>query len=237
MLRINLLPAYIAERQKVRNTLIACVIGFLAVVGGMLGYQFAVLGPALDKRVEEANQRQSEADAEVAYESQTSTIRTQIKPLQEKVDFVKFVQYYNTLPPRIYRQAAAYTYREVEYNQMAINGNTLSVSAYVKNIADIGRFYITFYGNPDVTAVSISGIPSWPEGTVNNPQVPGQPVPPALRSFPVALTATLAKPVSPPALPASLQAGAAGGAPGAPISAPAPAAPAPDGAGSEPDAP
>ena len=222
MLRINLLPAYIAERQKVRNAIIGSVIGFLLVVGGLLGWQFGKLQPDLETRTQEATDMQTKADAEVAYEAQTATIRTGIKPLQEKVDFVKFVQYYNTLRPRIYRNAAAYTYRDVEYNSMAVSGNTLAINGYVKDLADLGRFYLTFYGNPDVTAVSISGIPSWP-ANANTTIVPGQPIPAALRSFPVALTATLAKPISPPALPASLQASAGGGgaAPaGAPVSAP-----------------
>ena len=246
MLRINLLPAYIAERQKVRNAIIGSVILFLAVVGAMLGYQFLVLNKALEERTAEAEAKQQEADAEAAYEAKTASIRTQIKPLQEKVDFVEFTRYYNTLRPRIFRKAAEYTYRDVEYNQMSVSGNTLSINAYVKNIADVGRFYITFFGNPDVTAVSISGIPSWPAatgGTQGLLNVPGQPVPAYLRSFPVALNATLAKPISPPPLPASLQGGGAagaGGAPGAPggfapTAPPIPSAPAGDEPGAAPD--
>ena len=221
MLRINLLPAYIAERQKVRNAIIGSVAFFLIVVGGMLGYQFGMAQPELDKRTAEADAKQTEADNEQKFEQETTTIRTQIKPLQDKVDFVNNVRFYNTLRPRIFRNAAAYTYREVEYNSMSVNGNTLAISGYVKSLADMGRFYITFYGNPDVTAVSVGDLPGWTNDGSAGQGLPGQ-RPATQRGFPIGLTATLAKPVGRPSLPASLleaAGGGAGAAPGAPATA------------------
>ena len=124
----------------------------------------------------------------------------------------------------------AYTYNQVEYDSMAAADKTLSVRAYCASISDIARFYILMFGNPDVTAVSISGVPSHADYVKAQPVTyPGGP-PPQKVYYPVSLTATLIKPIVPPALPASLTGGTGGtvgGAPGAGSGAPSAAADAP----------
>lgn len=216
MLRINLLPAYIAERKKTRTAMVLASILWVAVLAGFLGLYFYQKN-ATDARTEEANQKQAEADAVTKLQSDATAERTKIKPLQEKVDFVKAVQYANIIRQKVYRNAARYTYRKVEYNQMAVQGNTLSVAGFVKNTDDLGRFYLTMFGNPDVTAVSIQGIPSYPNNQQTfDPNNQNSVSPTEAGWFPVQLTATLVKPVVSPTLPASLNAGGAGatGGPG-----------------------
>lgn len=218
MLRINLLPAYIAQKRRVRNAIIGMVALFALVTGGMLAYQFMVLQPEVARKEQEANDMQARADAVTAYKQETTRIRTQVAPLQDKVQFVNLVRYHNTIRQKIYRNVARYTYKQVEYNSMAVTGNTLAVSGYVRQISDIGRFYITLFGNPDITAVSLtSPIPGWPVGSGQqqqaqqvNPNGNG----PLRPAYPVAAAATLVGAVSPPQVPASAMALPGGGAAG-----------------------
>jgi hypothetical protein len=224
MLRINLLPAYIAERRKVRTAIaVATALWLIVLVGGLV-YTFGSLQPKVAAREQEATAREADAAAEQAYESATTQLRSKIAPLQEKVAFVEAVRYHNRIRQKIFRQAAAYTYREIELNSMAVAGNTLSMGAIAKSVGDIGRFYIYMFGNPDVTAVSISQLPGYNQVRQQTPvSYPGGP-PPLPPSFPVTLTATLVQAVAPPQLPAGLGAGGAGGAgiPGMPPGMPGP---------------
>jgi hypothetical protein len=214
MLRINLLPAYIAERKKTRTAIILASLLWLLVLGAGLGYFFGVLNPQVAQKEQDANDMQTKGDAVTTFASETDALRQKIGPIKEKVDFVEQVRFHNKIRQRIFRNAARYTYRKVEYNAMSVNGNVLTVSAFVKNLSDLGRFYITMFGNPDVTAVSIQGSPpGWPQNqqqTTNlNPFTPG-PTPDQAGWFPVQLTATLVRPVVTPQLPASLGGGTRG---------------------------
>lgn len=211
MLRINLLPAYLAERRKVRAAIVLSALAFLVVTGGGLGYVFGSLNQQVKTTQDLAEAKQAEADKETAYESATAALRTQIQPLVDRVKFVDDIKFHNVIRQKIYRQAVRYTYRKVEYDAMSVAGNTLSISATVSSLSDIARFYILMFGNPDVTAVSITGVPTWADVKKAQPLViPGGP-PPAPPRYRIAMNATLTHSVSPPGLPASMQGGPAGG--------------------------
>jgi hypothetical protein len=233
MLRINLLPAYIAEQRKVRAAIVASALLFLVVTGLGLGYVYGVLTPDIQRTKMAADDMRVKAEKEAATEAATAALLAQIKPLKDKVDFVELVQYHNIIRQKIFRQAARYTYRKVEYNAMAVTGNTLSISANVSSLSDIGRFYILMFGNPDVTAVSISGVPDWATVQKTRPVIiPGGP-PPAPPQYAIQMNATLVQGVVAPSLPATLLGGSVGGGgmPGYSGGSSMPGAPMPMGSG------
>ncbi len=228
-LRINLLPAYIAERKK-RIAAIAGASGlFAAVLAGSL-FMWFTAKTAADNRETEADEQETLANAVTATKAETARIRSAIQPLQDKVDYVEAARFYNGWRQKIFRRAAQYTYNNVEYNSMSVTGNTLTMNGYATSVGDVGRYYITMFGNPDITALSISGVPGWdPNKTA--PGAPPQPTSLVAKAFPLAVTATLKGSVAPPTLPASLTAApTAGGAPAAAAPTASPDAPPPDAA-------
>jgi len=223
MLRINLLPAYIAEQRKTRMAWVATGVGVAAVVGGLLGYQFGYLQGQVNQMTEQAQQADAEATAVEKLESDAKAEIAKIQPIQAKVTFVKGVQYFNLLVPQIYRNVARYTYNKVEYSSMNASGTTLTINAMVQDLSDVGRFYLTLFANPDITALSIKGMPGWPNATTAANPLPGEGnVNPDRAGFPLGVTATLAQAVSPPSFagaPAAAGGGGGGmmGAGGAPM--------------------
>jgi len=216
MLRINLLPAYIAERRKTRAAIVMSTLLFLAVTGGLLAYNFGVLQPAVAAREQEAADQEAIVAQVKDLETKIQEETTKATPYKEKVGFVKEVHFQNTIRSKIYRNAARYTDPKVEYSSMAANANVLSMNAYVRSLDDLGRMYITMFGNPDVNAVSISGIPGYPMNRTQtqtfggyNPQTNQAPSQ-ASQWWPVQVVATLIRPIVTPQLPASLQATQAG---------------------------
>ena len=216
MLRINLLPAYIAERKRLNWAIAGASFLFLALLGGMLGYHFLSLAPAVAAKTEEADAKQKEAEAATKIGADAKAIRDGVAPILDKVNYVEAIRYHNRIRQKIFRNAAKYTIRDVEYGSMAVSGNTLQIGGYCQKVSDLGRFYITMFGNPDVTAVSIQGIPNWQQA-VPPPVVVapgGDPVPVPSTWFPVQMTATLVRSVITPSLPASLASGGVGGSGG-----------------------
>jgi hypothetical protein len=212
MLRINLLPAYIAEQRKTKMAWTLTGIGVAAVVGGLLGYQFGFLQPQVAKMTQEATDADTEAQAVEALGQKADGELAKIAPLQAKVTFVQGVRYFNLLVPQIYRNAAKYTYNKVEYSSMNASGDTLSISAMVQDLSDVGRFYLTLFANPDITAISIKGMPGWPNAASQSTPLPGEGnVNPNRGGFPLAVTAKLAQSVSPPSFAGAAAAGGMGG--------------------------
>lgn len=209
-LRINLLPAYIGEKKKKQGLIALFSVIVLASILGPL-FWYTTVKNQVDTTNAEAEATEGRAARLDTLTSQASQERQQIAPLQDKVNFVEAVAFYNGWRQKIFRNAAKYTYSQVEYSSMAVSGNTLTINAYANNVDDLGRYLITFFGNPDVEAVSISNPPGWNPQQQQPIQV-GQARP--RTGFPFTVTARLLKAVQAPALPASLGVGGGAGAPG-----------------------
>jgi hypothetical protein len=217
MLRINLLPAYIAERKKTRLAIILASLLFLGITGLGLGYHFGVLTPQVEEAKRLADEEQVKADRVTQLIAAIEAEKQKIKPIEDKVNFVENVWFHNTVRSKVFRNAARFTDPKVEFSGMAANGNTLSINAYARSLDDLGRFYIGMFGNPDVSAVSISGIPGWPRNRADQSNFQGynplgnQAQTAASEWWPVQMVATLVRPIVTPQLPATLTGGGQGG--------------------------
>ena len=208
MLRINLLPAYIAEQKKTQAAWGWAITTLVVCAAVPLVYRFAVQDPDYTKTLAEATAADTAAKAVEATRLQVTEEKQKIAPIQAKVNFVKDIQFFNRFPGLIYRNVAKYTYNGAEYSSMAVQGDGLSINAFVPKLDDVGRFYLTLFGNPDIKALSIKAMPDWLQLQAMN-QLP----PDARRGFPIQVTAQLLHPLVPPTapLPGAAGAGAAGG--------------------------
>jgi hypothetical protein len=181
MLRINLIPAYLAEEKKKKGHFAGAIALFAAAAAVPLLYTFVQAAPhkadgadpaeltgslvsQVDSVTQSATKLADLASQKQAKVSEAETVRSGIKPISDKRDFVNNLLYYNRIRPEIFRNVAKYTYKDVEYNSMSVNGDVLQLSAFVKNFSDIGRFYLTLFANPDIKALSFEGLHGWPNG-------------------------------------------------------------------------
>ncbi len=174
MLRINLLPAYVAQRRL--NTRLAVTFGvlFVAIVGS-LGSWYAILEPQIavwKDKADQADQNKTEIEG---LNAQAAAATATIAPIQTKLQFVKDVQAYNLAYIQLYQTVAKYTSPRILYKSMAVSGTTMTISAYTPSFADLGRYLQVMYTEPDVNTVSISGIPGY--GSPNPDVVDTQTVP------------------------------------------------------------
>lgn len=206
MLRINLLPAYIAEQKKTRATWWWAGSLLVVCVAGPLLARFAYQDPLYNSTLEAATAADLAAKKVEDTRQLASAEKAKVDPIQKKVDFVKDVQFFNGFPGLIYRNVAKYTYSAAEYSSMAVQGDSLTINAFVPKLEDYGRFYLTLFGNPDIKELSVKGLPDWVQLEQMN-QMP----PDARRGFPVQVTARLQHPLVPPVSPLGQSGGGAGG--------------------------
>ncbi len=218
-LRINLLPAYIAETRRTKMAIAAFSTLFVLAAAGSTFY-YSVRQAETTKLEGEANDMEQQATAATTklngVKAEATALRAQIAPIQDRVSFVKQVQFYNTWVQKIYRRAARYTDSKVEYSSMAVTGGTLAMTGYVTGESDpklgssavdnLARYLITFYGNPDVTAVTVSGPPGWqrPSDSSQSVNPLAQQSAASPKGFGFSVNATLLKPLQRPELPATL---------------------------------
>lgn len=160
MLRINLLPAYIAERRKTRLTIVAFSAAFLGVVAGVVAFYIFMLGQVTNLEQQAVNET-TEAQRVTKIGTDADQIAQGIQPLAEKVGFIESVRWYNTLRNRIYTNMAAYTTKDIEYSSMAAGGQTVTADAFAKDPESIARYLIAMYNNPDLSAVSVAANFGW----------------------------------------------------------------------------
>jgi len=160
MLRINLLPSYVALRRKNKKFIAGWIVGFAAVVTAMLLFEFLYLQPKLNNETqlaEAADQAHTYITNEQALAASTLSA---VAPIQAKIDFFNAVQAYNLDYLKLYMTVARFTSPKILYTGMTVSGSTLTINAYTPSIADLGRYLQVMYHEPDISSVSISSIPT-----------------------------------------------------------------------------
>ncbi len=165
MLRINLLPTYVSQRRLTRKI----SLGFAALLALCV---LVPLGLYLSTRnaraAEEAKATAAEAGKAKtdALKTQATNQRSQIAPLQAKVDYVKAVRAYNTSVVKFWDTVSHYSDPKVIYTDAAVSGTTLTIKAYMPSIGEVGRYLQAMYQEPDFTTVSIDKLPGYPDALV-----------------------------------------------------------------------
>lgn len=235
MLRINLLPAYIYERRKVRAAAIGFTIAFVAVLAGMLAWWLTLSNRQKELAVMVADMEAKAAEV-TRIEQQAQQEENRIPVIQAKVDFIEAVLEYNLQIPKLYEEIAKYTYGRIQLKSMQASGGTVQIQAHARTLGDCGRYLMNMYRATHLfSSVTISGVPGWPAGaggqagqmvsvgpygtSVPAPQQPsadGQ-------GFDFNVTCTMVQQISPPVY------GGAGAAPANAATAGAPGVPLPPG--------
>jgi hypothetical protein len=160
MLRIDLLPAYVAQRRLTRQLIVLFTAAFAMIVVGMLGVAapLKIKADDMTKRAEKAEGYQSQV---TSLESQTTTVTGQQPAIDTKIKFVTDVEAYNQAYPKLYRTIAKYTVPTILYSTLSVTGTALSISAYTPNLASLADYLAHIWNDPDLKSVDVSAFPGY----------------------------------------------------------------------------
>ncbi len=185
MLKINLLPSYIYEKRKTRQTAILFVILVLGVAGGMFGWI-----TTLNKQKADMNAQVLQMEAQMnevkAIEAQAAAEEGKAPPMKGKVDFIQGILNYNDEYPKLYEELAKFTYSRVLYRTVEPSGaNQLKIGARARSVGDCGRYLMNMYRASHIfSSVTVDAVPVW-----------GGDLP---STFDFNVTCTLVKPITAP---------------------------------------
>lgn len=155
MLRINLLPSYVALRRVTRNLWIASIAAFIVITGGLVAWDVILAGEVKDW-TDKANEAQAAHTQIDDLNTQAASIKSQVQPLLNKVTFYNNVMTSNTEVPDLYYRVARWTSPAIYYTEMSASGNMLDIKGYTKSIADLNRYLQYMYTEPDIQDVNLT---------------------------------------------------------------------------------
>lgn len=155
--KLDLLPEWYREGKRIRNTWVLVVLAWLVVLGGMIAYsrQLQARITALD---EEIAAIRPDAELKDRLEQEAAQIQTEIKPITDKVTFIKDIRNYNRKFPSLFEETNRYTYYRVGYRSLQPAMTVLNINAYCRTVSDIGRYLLNMQRAKGLfTAISITG--------------------------------------------------------------------------------
>lgn len=161
MLRINLLPAYVAQRRLVARLRVLAVVVLIVIIVGGMSYYLSLL-PQVANMTQQAQTAQNDKAQIDALNSKAADTLAKVGPILAKVKFYNDVQKYNPETAQLYARVARWTSPAVYLDSMAVQGDTLAISGFTNSIADLGRYLQYMYTEPDISSVTLtSSIPSY----------------------------------------------------------------------------
>ncbi|MBW3625300.1 MAG: hypothetical protein KY468_18030 [Armatimonadetes bacterium] len=163
MTKVNLLPDYIWEGQRLRRT--AMIVASLVVLELVaLGFWYMQTNTALADVTAERDEWQVKAAAVDEINTKAEAITAAIKPITDKVDYITQIIEHNQKFPALFERTNMYTYYRVGYRQLQPQVSVLNMTANARSVGDIGRYLLNIQRAKDTfTAVSItSQMPGWP---------------------------------------------------------------------------
>lgn len=163
MIKINLLPPGIFEARVIKRLIVLFSIILVGIVAGCMYYTSTVNKATEGYKAETAIAKEWRAKAE-GYKSQADSELAKIGPIDAKLGFVKNVDTFNEVYPKLYEAMARYTYHKITYSQMTISPDgSVSITAHAPSLSDAGRYLLNMYRATELFAsVAISNVPGYP---------------------------------------------------------------------------
>ena len=159
MLRINLLPSYVTQRRLTKRLIPVFAVILLLSVALPLAAYFSMKTHLTDL-TQQAETAEAAKTANDALESQARSTTAQVKPIQDKLDFVAAVHKYNRD-----QVALINTVADVDpggnahfiYSGIAPGAGyaTMVIKAYSPSVEQVGRYLQAMFLQPVLSSVSV----------------------------------------------------------------------------------
>lgn len=155
-MKLNLLPAYVAQRKVNRQLAVLMVVLFL-VVNAVVGFLYFNAKSELARLQEEKDTLEMEASRADTLVQQAQARLAQVQATLTKVGFIDAILQWNPKYPELYEKIAEFTHPRVRYESMALNSNNqLQITAVTKSVREIGLYLQTMYKCPLLSGVSLT---------------------------------------------------------------------------------
>lgn len=162
MLTINLLPPNVNAGSKRTGLIVLWVVVVLAVAGGMFYYK-TTIDAGTEKIKQDQAAIENDANKADSLQAQADKVIESSKVVVAKRDFVgKALDYNKSTYQPVIANISDYTNRNVLYNSMVPEAQSVQLHAYTISLAQVGKYMMWMEHNPQISHLSISlaGIPT-----------------------------------------------------------------------------
>lgn len=169
MLRINLLPSYVTQRRFTKRLLPFVVLGVaLSVVLPLL--LFGTMKVHLNELTQAAETAEAQKTANDALVAQAASTRALVKPLRDKIDFVKAVHTYirdQAITVNTIAEKSPDPHSSSGFIYSSLNPgpgySTVVIKASSPSVEQVGRYLTAMYAQKAFSSVSVDKIPGYPD--------------------------------------------------------------------------
>lgn len=160
MLRIDLLPRQIAI-ARTNKILVALIIVLLVAELAALGIMYMGIRGEQSRVAEELEKTTKVADEVRKLESEISSKEADLKPIQDKIDFIEDAnksgeQYWDR-----FHEINKYIYENARMTRFSLTGgNSVNFTVVVSDTTEAARFVLNLVHSPALANVSVSGLPA-----------------------------------------------------------------------------
>jgi hypothetical protein len=158
MLRINLLPTYVAQRRLSKRLVAGFAALFVILALAFTGWELSI-NRALTTETQLATAATQGQQVTQGIQTQATNELALVGPITQKVDFVKQVHIHNLNQVLLYYRLVRYTYPKVTYTDATYSGSTMTIKAYTPSFPILMDYLTRIRKDPDFTAVTISNVP------------------------------------------------------------------------------
>jgi hypothetical protein len=167
MLRVNLLPPYIYDKQKKAKVAVLWGVGLAAVIVGMVVWAGGVQSTlnAENSHLDSAKQYQ---DQYTKADNDITAVNQAIATTKAKQDFIASAQAYNAAWPRVYEAMASATSPDILLKTMAVDGGnhkSLRLTGFCPTEMQLARWWMSLRNDVnmfDSVAISLPPHPYTP---------------------------------------------------------------------------
>jgi Tfp pilus assembly protein PilN len=222
MIKINLLPAYILERHRIRRA-IGVVVVLLVIELLAFGFAFIRIRTAVTAEQERLDYWTREANKVAAIENLTNDVKARTAPYQKWLQWFTGLESHNARLADMLKEISAYVYNRVHLTEWAFDSaqKTITLTGRTDSLESLARYYLNALRGPFTNVELTTTVSGWNLAgapPLTPPAGPGGLPYQENLTLPVTLTCAMKEGIVAPGPPvrAATAVGAAAGRPGGP---------------------
>lgn len=169
MIRLQLLPDYVFEGEKIVRAVIVCTVILLALTGGMVFWTMTEVNKLENMKTQQTAAANLQSQV-TSLEGEIDAANAAVAPLQQRHDYMVSLRDFSDGYAERFRNLSRYIYQRVEVLSAQITEQGFNLTVRTKTTQDVARMWMNLrQGELDgliaANSIQVGGLTGWPNST------------------------------------------------------------------------
>ena len=169
MLKLQLLPDYVFEPDKIKRNVFVCT-ALLGAVVGVTVYWLLLTQHKLDNMTNQATVAKGFEDQIKKFDADIATVAAEIKPFDDKRDYMNSLKDFGDIYPERMRQVCRFIYNRAEVLSATVTNTGVQLTVRTKTTDDVARLLMVLKQGYQAGlfregSLQVNGLTGWPNPT------------------------------------------------------------------------